>query len=95
MDAPVYLPATEYVAPVRIPRILNTRDTAIADLMAIPAARAIVEKELPQMQMMLVAPMLKPHLGNFSFHSLDQFGAFKPDALDRVDVALRALGPVA
>ena len=38
--------------------------------------------------------MLKPHLGNFSFRSLLQFGAVKPDALDRLDVQLRALGTV-
>jgi hypothetical protein len=95
MDAPVYLPSDHFVAPVRTPRILTTGDTSIADLLAIPAARAIVEKDLPGAGMLLGSPMLKPHLGNFSFRSLVQFGAFKGDALDKVDLELRALGPMA
>ena len=95
MDAPVYPPSAHFVPPVRTPRVLSTKDTAIADLMAIPAAWAIVQKNLPGTQMTLGNSTLKPHLGNFSFRSLVQFGAFKADALDKVDGELRALGPVA
>ena len=95
MDAPTYLPAEHFVQPVRLPRILTTKDTAIADLQAIPVAWAIVLKEAPGIQMLIGAPMLKPHLGNFSFRSLIQFGAVKGDALDRIDAQLKALGPVA
>lgn len=95
MDAPVYMPSDHFVAPVRVARILNTKDTAIAELMALPAAWAIVQKNLPGLEMLLGSAMLKPHLGNFSFRSLLQFGAFKVTALDQVDVELRALGPVA
>jgi hypothetical protein len=94
LDAPLYRPAERFVQPVRQPRLLNTRDVAIADLMAIPAAWAIVLKEMPQISMTLGSPMLKPHLGNFSFHDLVAFGAAKGEALDRIDEGLRALGEV-
>ena len=95
MDAPVYPPASHFVQPLRLARILNTKDTAIADLQAIPAAWAIVLEESPSVRMLVNTPMLKPHLGNFSFQSLVQFGAVKADALARIDARLRMLGPVA
>ncbi|UVO53083.1 hypothetical protein [Sphingomonas sp. SUN039] len=92
MDAPLYPPATAYVQPVRVHRPLDTKDTAIADLMAIPEAWAIVLKEIPNMQQRIGNEQLKPHLGNFSFRSLTQFGVVKAADLDRIDAQLKALG---
>ena len=92
MDAPVYPPAKQFVAPARVATTLNTRDTAIADLMANPAAWAIVQKDQPGLEGVLGSSMLKPHLGNFSFRSLVQFGAVQDVALDRIDEQLKALG---
>ncbi len=92
MDAPLYPPAAAYVAPVRIARPLDTRNTSIADLMAIPAAWAIVLKEIPNVQQRVGNDKLKTHLGNFSFHSLTQFGVVKVADLDRVDAQLKVLG---
>ena len=92
MDAPLYPPATAYVQPVRVPRKLDTKDTPIADLRAIPAAWAIVLKEIPTVEQRIGNEQLKPHLGNFSFRSLTQFGVVKTDDLDRIDVQLAALG---
>jgi hypothetical protein len=94
MDAPLYTPAGRFVPPVRQPRLLNTRDVAIADLMAIPGAWAVVLKEMPAISMTIGSPMLKPHLGNFSLHDLVAFGAAKGEALTRIDEGLRALGEV-
>ena len=42
MDAPLYPPATVFVQPTPVARELNTQDSSIADLMAIPAARASI-----------------------------------------------------
>lgn len=94
MDAPLYLPATSYTQPVRLPRQLNTKDTPIADLRAIPAAWAIVLKEIPTVEQRVGNEGLKPHMGNFSFRSLTTFGVAKTDALDRIDEQLVALGTV-
>jgi hypothetical protein len=94
MDAPLYPPATAFEQPTPVAREINTKDTSIADLKAIPAAWAIVLKEIPDVEMRVGNPMLKPHLGNFSFRSLTQFGVVKSDALDRIDPQLRALGAV-
>ncbi len=93
MDAPNYPPAMVFVQPVRLARILDTRNTAIADLMANPAAWAMVLREAPEMAFLVTVGALKQHLGNFSFQDLVAFGAIKPDALDRIDVGLKALGP--
>lgn len=91
MDAPVYPPATAYEAPVHMPRALNTRDVSISDLRANPTAWAIVQKEIPGIEGRISVGMLKPHLGNFSFRSLTQFGLVHPPELDRIDAQLRQL----
>lgn len=92
MDAPLYPPATAFAQPMRQPRVLNTRDIAIADLQQIPAAWAIVLKEMPRIEAMIGNEQLKPHLGNFSFSDLIQFGIAKADALARIDAQLLTLG---
>lgn len=94
MDAPLYPPAPQFVQPVRVARQVNTRNTPIADLMKIPAAWAIVVKEIPGIEARVDTEMLKPHLGNFSFRSLVQFGFSTPAQLDRVDEKLAALGEI-
>ncbi len=94
MDAPLYQPAIRFEAPVRVARAVNTRNTPIADLVKIPAAWAIIVKEMPDINTQLDNEMLKPHLGNFSFRSLVQFGFAKPADLDRIDEKLSALGEI-
>jgi len=94
MDAPTYPPSAAYEAPVRAPRLLSTRDTAIADLQAVPAAWAIVTAELPGVDARVGSERLKPHLGSMSFRSLAQFGVVRNEQLDRIDERLRALGAV-
>jgi hypothetical protein len=94
MDAPLYPAADHFVPPVRQPRVLNTHDVSIADLMAIPDIWAQVMKAMPQLQMALASSMLKPHLGNFSLRDLAAFGATSDTALDQLDVTLRARGMV-
>lgn len=93
MEAPLYPPATAYVPPRRQSRLFTAKDTAIADLKASAQAWAIVLQEMPNIEARIGNPMLKPHLGNFSFQSLVQFGVVKQDALDRLDEKLRTLGP--
>ncbi|MET0180765.1 MAG: hypothetical protein ABW194_09850 [Novosphingobium sp.] len=93
MDAPIYPPAQVFVAPERVPRVLNTRDVSIADLMAIPEARAIVLKEMPQIESRLTG-QIAPHLGNFSFRDISQYRIAKAEDLDRIDPQLARLGPV-
>lgn len=91
MKAPLYRPATAFVPPRRIAGPLGTHTTAIADLRRNPAAWAIVNKEIPHLDARIGNDMIKPHLGNFSFRSLIQFGIVAPDALDRIDAQFEAL----
>ena len=92
MDAPLYPPATHFEQPVRLPHGLTISQTSIAELRSIPAAWAIIVKEIPRAEGLVLAPQLQAHLGNFSFQSLATFGVGDQAAFDRADVQLRALG---
>ena len=91
MDAPLYPPSQAYEAPVLVPYEMNTSNTSIAALMANPAISAIILKEIPAFDAMTNNGMLKPHLNNFSPRSLQQFGLFKGEALDKIDAQIHAL----
>ncbi|MDE2303115.1 MAG: hypothetical protein KGK11_11210 [Sphingomonadales bacterium] len=95
MEAPRYLPATRFVPPVRQPRVLNTRDASIAELMAIPPVWAVVVAKMPAMALAVKTPMMTPNLGNMSLRDIAMFTGGSGDALDAIDAQLKALGPVA
>jgi hypothetical protein len=92
MDAPLYPPAQRFERPRRLPRPLTTQETAVSELKAVPEAWAIVLGEIPKVEGRIGNDMLKPHLGNFSFRSLVQFGVVRADELDRIDEKLKLLG---
>jgi hypothetical protein len=94
MEAPLYPPAAVFVQPQRLPQPLSVSETPIATLKTIPAAWAIVEKEIPGMDRRISNPALIVHLDNFSLASLLPFGVVQRDALARIDPQLRALGDV-
>ena len=91
MDAPLYPPSQAYERPVVVPHRMDTKTTSIAALLADPAARAIILREIPTFESRVGNEQLKPHLYNFSPRSLVQFGVFQAEALDRVDRQLAAL----
>jgi hypothetical protein len=88
MDAPLYPPAQAWEEPVRLSQRLSTRDSSLADFLADPAARRIIESEIPDFAQRVGNPMLAPHLGNMAPRTMVQFGMFTADALDRVDARL-------
>ena len=92
MDAPLYPPSQRYVAPERVPEPVTTRTSSFAEFLSNPQAKAILESEVPGFDRLLGNPQLKPHLGNMAPRTMVQFGAFKADALDRVDAKLKAAG---
>ncbi|HEX7875195.1 MAG TPA: hypothetical protein VF489_01270 [Sphingobium sp.] len=92
MDAPLYSPATAYVQPQRLPTKFNAHETALSDLMANPAAWAIVIKVAPGAAGVLKSDAMRPHLGNFTLQSLTDFGLLTQDGVERADAQLRLLG---
>ena len=92
MEAPLYPPSQRYVAPERLVEPMTTRTSSFADFLANPEASAILESEVPGYDRLLGNPQLKPHMGNMAPRTMVQFGAFKADALDRVDAKLKAAG---
>jgi hypothetical protein len=91
MDAPLYPPSSAFEQPAILPHKLSTTTTSIAALLADPAAKAILTREIPHLEQRIGNDQLKPHLDNFSPRSLVQFGIFKAADLDRVDTQLNAL----
>ena len=95
MEAPVYLASIEFEQPVAKPYVLRLDNVSLAELMAMPAARDIVLKHLPSLKMAVGSPMLKPHMGNMTVHSLDAFvKPSSPDAYALIDEELSRLPPV-
>lgn len=90
MNAPLYPPASRYIAPERLPEPMTTRGSSFADFLANPEAKAILESEAPGFERLISNPQLKPHMGNMAPRTMVQFGAFKAEALDRVDAKLKA-----
>ncbi|HTV96228.1 MAG TPA: hypothetical protein VME42_09485 [Steroidobacteraceae bacterium] len=90
--APCYPPAVAFEQPVSAPYVLSLETASLADLMSVPAAWAIVLRHLPSLQPIVSAPMMKPHLGNFTVHSLAAFmpGA-KPEVYAAIDEELARL----
>lgn len=91
MDAPVYPPASEYIAPEMIPGPLNTRTSSLAELLANPKARAIMFSEAPPLEQTLTSEQIQPHLGNLSLRSLLDFGAVDQAAIERIDARFKAV----
>jgi hypothetical protein len=92
LDAPLYPPSQAWEPPIIVPQPMNTRTSSIADFLSNPKALAILKAQAPGLDLLIGSPLLKPHLGNMSPRDMVVFGAFKPDALDKVDAALKAQG---
>jgi len=91
MDTPTYPPATAFEPPVAAPRELSVETASLADLMASPAAWAIVVKHAPGLKMAVMSPQLKPQLSNFTVDSFITYGVIKQTAVDEIDAELRQL----
>lgn len=94
IQAPLYPPASAYERPVESPMRFDTRSVSVNDLLASPAAKAILVRELPGFEARLRTPQLVPHLSNFSLQDLVNFGALQTERLREIDAQLRALPPL-
>ena len=94
MDAPLYPPAAAFEQPVAAPYVLRLENVSLSDLLAMPAAWAIVVKHLPALQRMVSTPMMKPHLGNFTVRSLEAFAkGATPETYAAINEELARLPP--
>lgn len=95
MDAPTYPPMTTFERPASAPYVLRLEDVSLAELMKMPVAWGIVLKYLPSLKMMTSTPMMKPHLGNFAVHDVQQFiKTATPEVIAAIDAELADLPPV-
>lgn len=91
MDAPTYPPATAFEPPVAAPYELSLETASLADLIAWPAAWAIVLKHAPALKMAVNSPQLKPVLSNFTVDSFITYGMINQKIIDEIDAELRQL----
>jgi hypothetical protein len=95
MDAPTYPPAEAYEPPASPPQRLSLENFSLAELMKMPAAWAIVVRHLPSVQRIVGAPMIQPHLDNFTVQSIGVFiKTATPEVLAAIDDELGRL-PIA
>lgn len=63
----------------------------MAEFLADPEGRALLQSEIRGLDMLLAVPQLKPHLSNLSPLSLSQIGGMvTADAVERIDAKLKA-----
>ena len=89
MEAPLYPPATRYRNPVKAPFEFSIDTVVVAELVRSESILAYLETRIPNFGRILRAPMLKPHLSNFTLRSLADFGVVSTEVLDEIDQRLR------
>jgi hypothetical protein len=92
LDTPLYLPAAAFEHPLATPQVVSLENFSLAELMKMPAAWTVVMKHLPSLQLMVGSPMIKPHLGNFTVHSVQTFvRTATPEVIAAIDEELARL----
>jgi hypothetical protein len=95
MDAPTYPPAVAYAAPRVAGYKLSLAGCPIGELVANPAAWAIVLKHNPGFGMMVGSAQIKPHLMNMTTADLAVFaGGMSAATVATIDVELAQLPAV-
>ncbi len=90
--APTYPPASSFEPPASVAYVVSLENSSLAELMNNEAAWQIVLKHLPTLKLMTGSPMIKPHLGNFTVHSMQAFVKMAtPDILSAIDEELARL----
>jgi hypothetical protein len=85
MDAPLYPPAAAYEQPQRLPQVLSTRTSSIAELKEDPEAMAILRAALPRMASQADSGPLAVMIEALSIRSALAFGGIKPEDVDRIE----------
>ena len=92
IEAPTYPPAVAFEPPAVAPRALTVRNYSAAELMAMPAAWAIVLKHLPGLKMMTGVAQAKPMLSTMTVADFAGFiGGDSKAALAAIDAELATL----
>ena len=96
METPIYPPAAAYEQPVAVPARLRVGNVSLAELVAAPAAWAVVVKHAPVFKQIVGAPQIKPHMTSMMVESFITFGSIVDrKTVDAIDQDLRRLPPSA
>lgn len=87
--ADTYPPAQSFKAPKPAPFEFSLDTVVVDELVQSPSIMAMLEKEIPYFGRIIQAPLLKPHLSNFTLRSMADFGIISPDRLEALDKRLR------
>ena len=89
METQLYPPAAIYRAPVNAPFEFCIDTVVVNELLASASIKGMLERAIPQFDRIIQAPLLKPHLSNFTLRALSDFGIISADLLEDLDQRLR------
>lgn len=89
MEAQLYPPAAAYQEPDKAPFEFCIDTVVVNELLTSPSIRRMLEEAIPRFDRIIHAPLLKPHLSNFTLRSLSDFGIISADLLEDLDQRLR------
>ena len=75
METPIYSPAIAYQAPIALPYVLSVEGCSVGELMADPAAWAIVLKHMPGVKFLTQIPAVQKLLDNMTLVDFSVFSA--------------------
>ena len=89
MEGPLYPPAAVFQQPLKATFEFSIDTVVVAELVRSKPIMAYLESKIPNFERILHAPMLKPHLSNFTLRSLADFGIVSAELLVEIDNRLR------
>lgn len=91
MDAPLYPPASSFVAPVVLPDVIGVDTISLRELLRIQATRDILFANAPGLEAAVSNPGFRPHLGNFTVMGAMRDGLITADAVRQIGAAFARL----
>lgn len=91
MDAPMYAPAAAFEQPDAVPTPLTASSLSLAELMAAPAAWAVVLKHAPIFKMIVTGKQIQPFLTNMMVESFIVYGGVTAAQIATINTDLAKL----
>lgn len=85
----IYPPARTYKTPIKADFVFGIETVVVSELLSSPSIKKMLEEKIPYFNQVIQAPMLKPHLSNFTLVTLSEFGIIPKESLPELDALLK------
>lgn len=89
LRADLFPPARKFETPKKASFEFGIDTVVVSELLASPSIKRMLEAEIPYFSQVIRAPMLKPHLSNFTLVTLSDFGIIPKETLPKLDALLK------